>query len=59
MSANLGGRAAPAARVAAAPRVVPVGGGKGGVGKTFLVANLAAALARLGHRVVAVDADLA
>jgi flagellar biosynthesis protein FlhG len=38
--------------------VVPVGGGKGGVGKTFLVANLAAALARLGHRVVAVDADL-
>ncbi len=40
------------------PRVIPVGGGKGGVGKTFLVANLAAALARDGHRVVAVDADL-
>jgi len=38
--------------------MVPVGGGKGGVGKTFLVANLAAALARMGHRVVAVDADL-
>jgi flagellar biosynthesis protein FlhG len=35
-----------------------VGGGKGGVGKTFLVANLAAALARAGHRVVAADADL-
>jgi flagellar biosynthesis protein FlhG len=35
-----------------------VGGGKGGVGKTFLTANLALALARLGHRVVAVDADL-
>jgi len=41
-----------------AARVVTVGGGKGGVGKTFLVANLAVALARSGHRVVAVDADL-
>ncbi len=40
------------------PRTIPVGGGKGGVGKSFLVANLAAALARAGKRVVAVDADL-
>jgi len=40
------------------PQMIPVGGGKGGVGKTFVVANLAVALARLGHRVVAVDADL-
>ena len=39
-------------------RLIPVGGGKGGVGKSFIVANLAASLARLGHRVVAVDADL-
>ena len=39
-------------------RVIPFGGGKGGVGKTFLVANLATALARQGHRVVAVDGDL-
>ena len=39
-------------------RMIPVGGGKGGVGKTFLVANLAAALAREGYRVVAVDGDL-
>ncbi len=39
-------------------RLIPLGGGKGGVGKTFLVANLAAGLARLGYRVVAVDADL-
>ena len=42
----------------ALPVPIPVGGGKGGVGKTFLVANLGAALARAGYRVVAVDADL-
>jgi flagellar biosynthesis protein FlhG len=39
-------------------RVIPVGGGKGGVGKSFLVANLATALARSGKRVIAVDGDL-
>ena len=38
--------------------IVSIGGGKGGVGKSFLVANLAVCLARAGHRVVAVDSDL-
>ncbi len=41
-----------------APRVIALGGGKGGVGKTFLSANLAAVLASEGCRVVAVDTDL-
>jgi flagellar biosynthesis protein FlhG len=40
------------------PRLLAIGGGKGGVGKTFVSANLATALARQGKRVVAVDADL-
>jgi flagellar biosynthesis protein FlhG len=39
-------------------RLLPVGGGKGGVGKTFVAANLAALLARAGGRVVAMDGDL-
>jgi flagellar biosynthesis protein FlhG len=40
------------------PYVVALGGGKGGVGKTFLAANISAELARLGYRVAAVDTDL-
>ena len=32
--------------------------GKGGVGKTFVSANLAAALSGAGMRVIAVDVDL-
>ncbi len=39
-------------------RVISIGGGKGGVGKTFVAANLAVALSRMGKRVVAVDCDL-
>jgi flagellar biosynthesis protein FlhG len=40
------------------PRLIAVAGGKGGVGKSTIAANLALALGRLGHRVVLVDADL-
>ena len=39
-------------------RIVAVTSGKGGVGKTFVSANLAAALSRLGERVLVLDADL-
>jgi flagellar biosynthesis protein FlhG len=35
-----------------------VGGGKGGVGKTFVASNVAVALAREGRTVIAVDGDL-
>lgn len=41
-----------------ATRLLAIGGGKGGVGKTFISANLAAAIANLGMRVVVVDVDL-
>ncbi len=39
-------------------RIMAVTSGKGGVGKTFLAANLAAALAARGQRVLVLDADL-
>jgi flagellar biosynthesis protein FlhG len=39
-------------------RIMALTSGKGGVGKTFLSANLAAALAKRGRRVLVLDADL-
>ena len=41
-----------------AQHIMAVTSGKGGVGKTFVSANLAAALARAGRRVLVLDADL-
>ena len=40
------------------PQVVAVGGGKGGVGKSLLAANLGIFLATLGKKVIVVDAAL-
>jgi flagellar biosynthesis protein FlhG len=42
----------------ASSKIIAVTSGKGGVGKTFVAANLAAALARAGRKVLVLDADL-
>jgi len=47
-----------AARLAAVGRVIVVMSGKGGVGKSFVTAHLARALARAGRAVGVLDADL-
>lgn len=39
-------------------RIISIGGGKGGVGKSVVSSNLAVALAREGRRTILVDADL-
>ena len=48
----------PAGTTGTTARIMAVTSGKGGVGKTFVSANLAAALARQGRRVLVLDADL-
>lgn len=52
-----GGAAKSAAAPAPAMVTLAVSSGKGGVGKTNVVVNLAVSLARLRHRVVVLDAD--
>lgn len=42
----------------APPKVIAITGGKGGVGKTMVSANLGVALAREGRRTLLMDADL-
>jgi flagellar biosynthesis protein FlhG len=41
-----------------AARIIAIGGGKGGVGKTLVATHLALALAAQGQRVLLIDADL-
>ncbi len=48
----------PSAAPVSGAKVLAVTSGKGGVGKTFVSANLAAALAKRGQRVLVLDADL-
>jgi flagellar biosynthesis protein FlhG len=39
-------------------QIYPIGGGKGGVGKSFITVNLGALLAKWGKKVVLIDLDL-
>jgi len=52
------GRAIPFADPDCSTRCVLIASGKGGVGKSSITANLAIALARRGHKVAVVDADV-
>jgi flagellar biosynthesis protein FlhG len=40
------------------PQIIPVGGGKGGVGKTIITSSMAMGLAMLRQDVIVIDADL-
>lgn len=59
---KIGGHAAPhqggPKRVSGIDRIVAIGSGKGGVGKSTVSSNLAVALARQGRRVGLLDADI-
>ncbi len=50
--------AAPTSTSTPGPRVIAVTSGKGGVGKTNVVANLAMVFSNMGKRVLVIDADL-
>lgn len=55
---NMKGAGARRSGRSSAPRVIAVTSGKGGVGKTNIVANLGYAFTRLGKKVLILDADL-
>ena len=55
---QIASQTATADRPVSAPRVISVTSGKGGVGKTNIVGNLAMAFSRLGKKVLVLDADL-
>ncbi|HEV3228130.1 MAG TPA: P-loop NTPase [Solirubrobacteraceae bacterium] len=58
LQSKLGRNTLPDGTLAEVANVICIGSGKGGVGKSTLTANLAAALATEGHRVGVLDADV-
>ena len=58
MTPTTGRSAATGPNTPSRARITAVTSGKGGVGKTFISCNVAAALARQGRRVLVLDADL-
>ncbi len=40
------------------PKIYPIGGGKGGIGKSFISASLGALIAKHGKKIVLIDLDL-
>jgi flagellar biosynthesis protein FlhG len=58
MRQKTGGEGSASARPAGKTRIITITSGKGGVGKTNVSVNMALAYARLGKKVVVMDADL-
>ncbi len=57
-SLSVNGRKSQNTALASYPRVLCFSSGKGGVGKTSIVTNLAIAMAQMGKKVLVLDADL-
>ncbi len=57
-SSSTGGRKSGSGSRSPTPQILSIGGGKGGIGKSFVSTNVAICLAKQGHSVALVDLDL-